>query len=148
MCRFDFDDQQIYVENTRQGALRSSKFVETINNASKAAVKSKVYFKPLTKKQFLNLHVNALIYGLIMQPEGPKPLSMKQMVTLAECTERMDPKRPESLETAALIHFKAGNNERAAELIDRTVAAAKTLGAPNWVHSHYLKMQKQYHAAK
>ena len=36
----------------------------------------------------------------------------------------------------------------AAELIDRTVAAAKTLGAPNWVHSHYLKMQKQYHAAK
>jgi regulator of sirC expression with transglutaminase-like and TPR domain len=147
MCRFDFDEKQIYIENTRQGTLRSAQFASAINDATKAAAGSNIYYSPLTKKQFLNLHVNALAYGLIMQPNGPQPLTMKQMVTLAECIERMDPKRPESLETAALIHFNAGNKIKAVELINRTVESAKTLGAPGWVHSHYRKMQQKYQAA-
>jgi hypothetical protein len=86
-------------------------------------------------------------YGLIQQPGGPKPLDMKQIVRLAEAIERLEPERPESLDTAALIHFKAGNVDRAREIIDRTVQLAEKYGTPSWVLSHFRKMQRQYRDA-
>ena len=107
----------MYVECLRSGVVRAGRSTQTMNGAKPAAAESGVYFSSLTKKQFLNLHVNALAYGLIQQPDGPKPLEMSQIVRLADAIERLDPNRPESLETAALIHFKAGNVDRAVEIM-------------------------------
>ena len=146
LCRVDLGDQAMYVECVRNGALCSHRSTETMNGVRAAGKKAGVYLSPLTKKQFLNLHVNALAYGLIQQRGGPKPLEMSQMVRLADAIQRLDPNRPESLETAALIHFKAGNVNRAREIIDRTVRLAEKYGAPSWVLSHYRKMERKYQA--
>jgi hypothetical protein len=137
----------MYVECLRSGVVRAGRSTQTMNGAKPAAAESGVYFSSLTKKQFLNLHVNALAYGLIQQPDGPKPLEMSQIVRLADAIERLDPNRPESLETAALIHFKAGNVDRAVEIIRVVVQRAEAYGAPDWVLSHYRKMKWQYRHA-
>ena len=137
----------MYVECLRSGVVRAGRSTQTMNGAKPAAAESGVYFSSLTKKQFLNLHVNALAYGLIQQPDGPKPLEMSEMVRLADAIERLDPNRPESLETAALIHFKAGNVDRAVEIIRVVVQRAEAFGAPDWVMSHYRQMLSKYEDA-
>jgi len=147
LCRVDLEGRKMYVECLSSGALRPARSVQTMNGVKPAAAKSGVYLAPLTKKRFLNLHVNSLAYGLIQQPGGPKPLDMNQMVRLADAIERLEPDRPESLDTAALIHFKAGNVVRARELSKRTVKLAEKLGTVSWVMSHFRKMQRQYRDA-
>jgi hypothetical protein len=137
----------MYVECLRSGVVRAGRSTQTMNGAKPAAAESGVYFSSLTKKQFLNLHVNALAYGLIQQPDGPKPLEMSQIVRLADAIERLDPNRPESLETAALIHFKAGNVDRAVEIIRVVVQRAEAYGAPDWGMSHYRQMLRKYEDA-
>jgi regulator of sirC expression with transglutaminase-like and TPR domain len=147
LCRVDLGGREMYVECLSSGTLRSARSTETMNGVTPVAAESGAYLSPLTKKQFLNLHVNSLAYGLIKQTDGPKPLDMNQMVRLADAIQRLDPNRHESLETAALIHFKAGNVDHARKIIDRTVALAEKYGAPGWVLSHYRKMQHRYRDA-
>ena len=144
LCRLDLGNKPIYVECLRSGAPRSTAEIHEMNGARPAALKSNVYLSPLTKKQFLCLHLNALAYGLIKQDGGPKPLDMSQMLRLAESIKRLDPNHPESLETAALIHFKAGKPNRAREIIAHAIERAETYGTPRWVMAHYHKMQRQY----
>ena len=113
-----------------------------------SAEEAGVYLSPLTKRQLLNLQVNSLAYSLIVQKDGPAPLSMEQMVRLAELIEKLDPHRPESLETAALIHHRSGDNERARRLMGRAVELSRKFGAPGWVLSYYSKKQQEYQRAK
>lgn len=51
-----------------------------------------------------------------------------QLVQLADLIEECDPEHPESLETSALVHFKANNPKRALRLIDRAIANARVFG--------------------
>ena len=145
MCRVDIPgSDSIWVECLRQGDIKTEKDVYEGYNLRPAARNSGVYAAPLSKKQFLNLHVNALIYGLIQQEGGIAPFTMKQLTRLADVIVLLDPNRPESLETAALVHFKAGNLIRAQEIIKHAVEQAESLGGPSWVIRYFKKKQQEY----
>ena len=150
LCRIDFDDgASYYVECTRSGAPREAKAVRRMNGLKDAAAAKKdgVYLTPLSKHQFLNLQVNALAYGLVQQRRGPAPLTMGQLVRLAEVIQRLDPRRPESLETAALIHHRNGDSQRALQVITRAVDLSQKYGAPGWVLAYYRDKQQEYRQA-
>jgi hypothetical protein len=98
---------------------------------SRAALGSKTYFCALSKRQFLCLQINSIAYGLAKQPSGPAPLDMQQMVRLADLIERLDLDRPESVDTAALIHAQAGDYARAARIDQRVRASRIDAARPN-----------------
>jgi regulator of sirC expression with transglutaminase-like and TPR domain len=150
LCRIDFDDgANYYVECTKSGALCDANAVRRMNGLkdTAAAKKDGVYLTPLSKRQFLNLQVNALAYGLVQQKRGPAPLTMGQLVRLAEVIQRLDPRRPESLETAALIHHRNGDSQRALQVITCAVDLSQKYGAPGWVLAYYRDKQQKYRRA-
>ncbi|MBI9019458.1 MAG: hypothetical protein JEZ07_19590 [Phycisphaerae bacterium] len=143
-CRVGAGSEKICVELTRNGAFSSESRYLRMNGAKPAAQKSGTYFSGLSKKQFLNLQINSLAYGLITQPQGIKPLNMKQMVRLARLIEKLDPNRPESLDTAALIYYKAGEPAKALKTINHAMVKAKELGNAQFVFAEFAKRQKEF----
>jgi hypothetical protein len=136
-CQFGTGPTHLNIECTQSGALRSDEDIHGINGAKPAAVGSDVYFCALNKRQFLCLQLNAMAYGLAKQQQGPSPLNLGQLVRLADLIEKLDPDRPESLDTAALIHWRAGNDGRAADIERRALTSAERLGAPDYLMAHY-----------
>ena len=145
MCRVDFPGSgPILVECLRQGAIVSEKNVYKDYKLRTGVRNSGVYATPISKKQFLNFHINTLVYGLIKQKAGIAPFTMKQLTRLADVITLLDPHRPESLETAALVHFKAGNVVRAQKIIKHAIEQAELLGGAEWIMRYYKKKQQEY----
>ena len=143
-ARVDRDGSHVNVECTAGGALRPDAAMHRLNGAQPAAVGSETYFRPLDKRQFLCLQVNSLAYGLAKQPQGPAPLDMTQMVRLAEVIERLDPDHPESLDTAALIHARAGDDARAARIEQHALDKAAEYGTTPDVMAYFRDALKRY----
>ena len=143
-CRFETGGSHLNIECTDRGSLRSDADRQRMNGAKPAAVGSKTYFCPLSKKQFLCLQINALAYGLAKQDKGPAPLDKKQMVQLAELIANLDPGRPESLDTAALIYSQAGDFRRAAELEKSTLDSAQRYGTTAEILSYFRQTLERY----
>ena len=75
-------------------------------------------------------------------------LQLGQLVRLAEVIQRLDPRQPESLETAALIHHRSGDSQRALQVITRAVDLSQKYGAPDWVLAYYREKQQKYRQAR
>jgi regulator of sirC expression with transglutaminase-like and TPR domain len=146
-CRLGKGADILDIECTQGGRIRAKGEVQRINGATPAAASSLTYFHPLNKKQFIAFQINALAYGLAVQPEGPAPLDKGQMVRLAKLMETLDPDRPESLDTAALIYFQNGDPAHAATIAAHVVSKALELGTTPEVMAHFREMQKKYTTA-
>jgi regulator of sirC expression with transglutaminase-like and TPR domain len=143
-CRYEAGDAHFNIECTDRGHARTDQAMQGMNGAKPAAVGSKVYFCPLSKRQFLCLHINSIAYGLAKQEKDPAPLSMEQMVQLAEMIEKLDPNHPESLDTAAMIHAQAGNPQRAAEIEERVIKNAEKYGTTGEIITYFRTTLQKY----
>jgi hypothetical protein len=143
-CQFGTGDSHLNVECTASGSLRPDARVHRMNGAKPDALGSGVYFGPLTKKQFLCLQVNSLAYGLAKQENGPAPLTMKQLIQLADLIEKLDPDRPESLDTVALIYSQAGDFRRAAKIEQHVLECAERFGTTPSLMNYYRTTLSEY----
>jgi regulator of sirC expression with transglutaminase-like and TPR domain len=147
-CRYEAGGSSVNIECTAQGTTRSDAAIHQLNGAKPAAVGSDIYFRPVTKKQFLGMQINALAYGLAKQEGGPAPLTRQQMVQLAELIEKLDPDRPESLDTAALIHSQAGNPRRATAIEAHVVEIARKYGTTAEIMVYFQETLNAYKQQK
>jgi hypothetical protein len=143
-CQFGTGDAHLNVECTSSGSIRPDARVYRMNGAKPAALGSGVYFSPLTKKQFLCLQINSVAYGLAKQENGPAPLTLKQLVQLADLIQKLDPDRPESLDTVALIYSQAGDYQRAAKIEQHVLECAQRLGTTGSLMNYYRTTLNEY----
>jgi hypothetical protein len=143
-CQFGTGESHLNVECTRKGGLRSDAVVHHMNGARPESVNTGVYFCPLSKRQFLCLQINSLVYGLAKQENGPAPLTMKQLVRLADLIEKLDPDRPESLDTVALVYSQAGDYRRAVKIEEHVLECAERLGTTYGLMTYYRSTLKEY----
>ena len=144
--------QSIFVDPTK-GATRSLFKVERMNGLRpNAARDGGPYLRPLSRRQLLALQANALAFAVVKQHEQrsgpPPPLSMDQLARVARLVATLDPDRPESLETAAVVLSRHGDHASAAAHIEHAIAQADAFGAPPEVIRHYHKIRREVSEAR
>ena len=73
---------------------------------------------------------------------------MDQLARVARLVATLDPDRPESLETAAVVLSRHGDHASAAAHIEHAIAQADAFGAPPDVIRHYHKVRREVSEAR
>jgi len=146
-CRWDDGTAKFNIECTARGMLQSDKQIARTTHATEAGLTKGPYFRKATKKEVLSDQLNNLTYDLAMSKKGPAPFTWAQLVKLGDLAAKLQPRSAEVLDTAACIHFKAGNPVRALAYSDQLVPLAREFGALPEVLAEYDKRHKDYEAA-
>ncbi|MHC4917668.1 MAG: transglutaminase family protein [Planctomycetota bacterium] len=116
-------EEQVNVECTAGGIARSDRAIARKVRATRAAMRSKTYFRLATRKEMLADQINNLAYDLAARREGPAPLNW------------------------ALVHYKAGHPVKALALCDQAISLCREFGAPAVVMPFYRRRRAELERA-
>lgn len=140
-------EERVNIECTARGISPSDEAIARKAGVTAAGRESGIYLRRATRKELLADQLNNLAYDLAAREAGPAPLSWAQLVEVIDLAVKLRPRCHEILDSAALVHFKAGNPVRALALCDQAIELCREHGAPAPILPFYRQRREELERA-